>query len=79
MSLELTCVEAIDVMDESLEGTLRAEVQTALDEHFIECDVCRTYYEQLDVTVRVLGAIAPKRRANPRRDDLVARFRRRKG
>jgi predicted anti-sigma-YlaC factor YlaD len=76
--LELTCVEAIDVMDQALDRTLGAEIQTALDEHFIECDVCRAYYQQLDVTVRVLGAIAPKRSSNPRRDDLVARFARRK-
>jgi predicted anti-sigma-YlaC factor YlaD len=74
----LDCIETIDMMDLVLEGTLPAEQRVDFVAHIDECFPCRTYFEQLGLTVRTLGAIGTPRATNPRRDELIARFERRK-
>ena len=72
------CADAIDMMDLVLEGTLAPDQRVDFAHHVGDCFPCRTYFEQLSLTVRTLGALETPRVKNPRRDELIARFERRK-
>ena len=71
----MTCQEAIDVMEEALEGRLEASLRPGFDEHLAECRPCDTYFGHLRVTRRALGSLARAGESNPRRSQLVEAFR----
>ena len=71
----MNCYEAIDLMGEAIEGTLAAASRAGLDGHLAECGPCRVYMEQLTVTRRAIGQASVPASRNPRRDELIARFR----
>ena len=73
----MNCYETIDLMDVALEGRLPATARPGFEEHLEECGPCRNYLEQLTVTVRSLGCLPRPHAANPRRAELVERFRQR--
>lgn len=72
----MNCSETIDLMDKSLEGALPAGARAGFDEHLGECPPCRHYLDQLTATVRTLGLLPRDTAANPRRTELLERFRR---
>lgn len=71
----MNCYEAIDLMGEAIEGTLAAAARAGLDGHLAECRPCRVYMEQLDVTRRAIAHAPISEGPHPRRDELIARFR----
>jgi anti-sigma factor RsiW len=72
----MTCFEAIDVMGEAVEDRLAADRRAALGDHLAECRPCRTYFEHLRVTRAALRGLPSGAGTSPRRDDLIAEFRR---
>jgi predicted anti-sigma-YlaC factor YlaD len=72
----VNCVETIDLMDIALDGVLPRETRPSFDEHIGACRRCRTYFEQLTTTVRTLGRLPVPTTSNPRRAELLERYRR---
>ena len=70
----MDCPEAIDLMDDALQGSVPPGSRGGFDEHMDECAACRTYYEQLIVTRRALALLHPTGDGAPRRSDLIDRF-----
>jgi hypothetical protein len=71
----VNCVEVIDLVGTAIEGGLPGEVRPDFDLHIAKCRPCRSYLEQLTATVRTLGNLPRPAAANPRRAELLERFR----
>ena len=75
----MNCYEAIDMMDDALEGRLAPALRAGFDEHLDECRVCRTYLDQLRVTIQALERLPRTGTAHQGRSELIAAFRRESG
>lgn len=53
----MTCRELIAVLDDYVDGTMRAELAAALERHLADCAPCRAYLATYART-RALGAAA---------------------
>jgi anti-sigma factor RsiW len=72
---EMTCRELVEVITDYLEGRLGREDRRRFDEHIADCPYCRSYLEQMRLTVASLGEL-PEESISPRaRDDLLDAFR----
>ena len=72
----MNCYEAIDLMGEALEGRLASNARPGFDEHLEECTTCRTYFEQLRLTLKALEHLPPQGETSRRRSELIAAFKR---
>lgn len=72
----MTCQEAIDVMDEALEGRLAPGLRPGFDEHMSECRPCSIYYGHIRLTREALRSLSRERSTSPRRGELIEEFRR---
>lgn len=70
----MNCQEAIDRMDEVLEGVGAVSCQN-FQEHIRVCAPCRNYLEQLRLTREALRRLSGDRAPNPKRQELIDRFR----
>jgi len=75
----MNCREAIDVMDRALDDTLQPDLKPAFRDHMTTCDPCRTYFEQLQITVEALRGLPRGEAKNPRRGELLDEFTRKPG
>ena len=72
---DLACVEAVELVTDSLEGALSASEARRLERHLETCPGCTEYVEQMR-TLAGLGAGATRESIPPAmRDDLIAAFR----
>lgn len=72
----MNCVGAIDLMGVELDGALPADARPDFDKHLVDCPRCNLYFEQLRATVRTLRRLPHPEVPNPRRSELLERFRR---
>jgi anti-sigma factor RsiW len=70
----MNCREAIDVMDHALDDTLQPAIRAGFEEHMAECDPCRTYLEQLQITRKALRLLPRDQATIPRRGELLDEF-----
>lgn len=75
----MNCFETIDLMGDALDGSLAPEHQAGFHEHLTECTPCRTYLDQLRVTLRALEGLPRRKVARERKAELVNAFRRELG
>ena len=54
---KISCQELVELVTEYLEGTLPTEDRERFDSHVAACDGCRTYLEQIRVTVALSGRL----------------------
>jgi anti-sigma factor RsiW len=73
---ELVCREAVALMGDYLDGTLRGADRTRLERHLAACPHCTEYLAQLRVTIEVVGRAEPEALSEEALDDLVALYRR---
>jgi predicted anti-sigma-YlaC factor YlaD len=71
----MNCAELLDAVSDALDGTLAEGAQTEFDEHLRACRSCRTYVEQLKISIESLKRIPKEGRPNPRRDALIEAYR----
>ena len=71
----MNCAETLDLMDVALDGTIATTLRPDFDAHIAACRVCRCYYEQITLTVGALGRLPHVVSDNPRRTQLLERFR----
>ena len=70
----MNCHEAIDVMDDAIEGRLDAVRREGFDEHMVECRACGTYLEHLRVVRAALQLQRDDGALHPRREELIRIF-----
>lgn len=58
--LTITCREAVELVTEYVEGTLDAPRRAAFEAHLTDCHWCGAYLEQMRITLRVVGDVAPE-------------------
>jgi predicted anti-sigma-YlaC factor YlaD len=75
----MNCYETIDIMDVALEGKLDAASRPGFDEHLEDCPACRTYFDQLRVTVAALEHLPRQGPLSHTRAELIAAFKRERG
>lgn len=57
---DLVCQQAVELMSDYLDGTLRRRQRRRLERHLADCDACTEYLEQLRTTIAVTGSAAPE-------------------
>ncbi len=57
---QLSCQELVELVTEYLEGALSAEDRERFDAHIAACDGCRTYLQQITMTVALAGRLTPE-------------------
>jgi len=70
----MNCHEAIDVMDDAIEGRLDVVRRAGFDEHMGECRACATYLEHLRVIRAALHLQRDDGAPHPQREDLIRIF-----
>jgi len=75
----MNCCEAIDLMGDALEESLPALQRAGFEEHLQECVVCRTYLDQLRLTIQAVERLPRPELADKRRSELIAAFQRERG
>jgi len=71
----MNCVEAIDVMEDAIEGRLPPELRGSFEGHLAECGPCGTYFQQLGITRAALHGMRKPGGTSPIRDKLIDAFR----
>jgi len=71
----MNCKEALDVVSEALDETLEESVRREFLEHMERCSACRTYVEQVRLSVQALKRLPRSRRPNPRRAEIIEAYR----
>jgi predicted anti-sigma-YlaC factor YlaD len=57
---ELVCREVVELVSDYLEDAMTELDRALFEEHLAMCDGCSAYLEQMRVTLRVAGALAPE-------------------
>jgi anti-sigma factor RsiW len=71
---EIRCKQLVELITDYLEGALSPELRRLFEAHLAECDGCTAYLEQMQQTVRLLGAVAPETLAAEERERLLELF-----
>lgn len=71
----LVCRQAVDLMDDYLEGRLSRRDRRRLLRHLAGCDACTAFLEQLRVTIAASGTVEPEDVPPDVMDALVDLFR----
>jgi anti-sigma factor RsiW len=72
---ELTCQELVDLVTDYLEEELPDHERLRFEDHLAGCIGCRSYLEQMRLTVRTAGQLREDDLSPAARDDLLAAFR----
>jgi len=54
---ELSCQELVELVTDYLEGVMPHELRLRFERHIAECSGCRTYLEQMRLTIRTTGTL----------------------
>jgi anti-sigma factor RsiW len=73
----MECYEAIDLMEDAIDGRLPSASRPGFAEHMEECNACRNYMEQLRLTIGALERLPRIAGTSRRRSELIAEFRKR--
>ena len=73
---DIVCQQAIELLTEYLEGSLSRRQRRRLEGHLRACANCSNYLEQIRITIRLTGAIAPEELTPTAVDDLSELYRR---
>lgn len=71
----LVCRDAVALMGDYLDGTLRGADRKRLEAHLAACPHCHEYLAQLRVTMDALGHVEPDALSDDALDELVDVFR----
>jgi predicted anti-sigma-YlaC factor YlaD len=72
---EIVCRELVELVTPYLEGVLPPEERAAVDHHLDSCNGCRTYLEQIRLTIRAIGHVSDEAITSRTRDEVLAIFR----
>ncbi len=72
----IACREAVALMADYLDGTLRGRDRSRLAGHLAGCPHCSEHLAQLRATIATLGRAEPEALSDEALDDLVTLYRR---
>ena len=72
---EIVCRELVDLVTPYLEGVLPADELALVERHLDSCDGCRTYVDQMRLTIRAIGHVPEETITAHTRDEVLAIFR----
>jgi predicted anti-sigma-YlaC factor YlaD len=72
---EIVCRELVELVTPYLENVLPPDERALVDRHLDECDGCRTYLEQMRMTIRAIGHIPEEPITSRTREEVLAIFR----
>ena len=73
---DLVCRDAVELMNDYLEGSLSRRQRRRLERHLAGCPHCQAYLEQLRSTIAVLGVPTEEPTDSATRDALIDLYRR---
>jgi predicted anti-sigma-YlaC factor YlaD len=76
---EVICQQFVELVTDYFEGALEARTVSRVEEHLVMCDWCRTYAEQMEMTIAALGSLGDETAAEPADSVLDALRARRRG
>ena len=56
----LSCQELVELVTDYFEGVMPPELRERFDEHVARCSGCRTYVEQMRLTIAATGRLTPE-------------------
>ncbi len=59
--MEISCQELVELVTDYVEGALSAADRARFDAHIAGCDGCRSYLEQIKLTIALAGRLTPER------------------
>ena len=75
MSRDLVCREVVELINGYLDGTLPADVRTAVEAHLGGCDGCTMVLEEFRQSIAMTGMLTEEQLTHQQRDILLAAFR----
>ena len=72
---DLACNELVEIVTDYLEGSLPPEEEARFEDHLAICEGCRTYLEQMRLTIRVTGKLSEESIPPPAKRELLRAFR----
>ncbi len=58
LSRSLVCQQAVQLMNDYVDGTLSRRQRRRLEAHLADCDACTAYLEQLRVTIAASAVVS---------------------
>ena len=71
----MTCRDLVETVTAWLEGTLPPDERARFDSHLARCPECRTYVEQMRLTIRLTGQLDVDNLSAPEQATLLELFR----
>jgi predicted anti-sigma-YlaC factor YlaD len=62
---EVICEQFVELITDYLEGALDPRTVSRIEEHLVMCDWCRTYADQMEMTIAALGTLSESADAEP--------------
>jgi anti-sigma factor RsiW len=75
MGRDLTCQELVELITGYLEGTLPRRRRRRFEAHLAACDGCTAYLAQMEMTIRMTGALTQEHVGEEQKAVLLAAFR----
>jgi len=72
----LVCQQAVELVNDYLDGSLSRRDRRRLEKHLADCDACTAYVEQIRVLLVASGTVSPDDLASEVLDTLTDLFRR---
>ncbi len=60
LATELRCQEAVELVTDYLEGSLRRRTRRRLERHLRACEACSAYLAEVQAVVDTLGRVGPE-------------------
>jgi predicted anti-sigma-YlaC factor YlaD len=71
----MSCKELVELITDYLEGALAPSEHARFEAHLTECEGCRTYLEQMRLSIQALGTLSEESIPPEARETLLAAFR----
>jgi anti-sigma factor RsiW len=72
---DMACQELVELVTAYLEGYLATAERARFEEHLATCSGCRTYLEQMRMTLRALGGVPEPSVSTEAREQLLRLYR----
>jgi anti-sigma factor RsiW len=72
---ELVCRDAVEMVNDYLEGTLAASDRRRLEGHLSDCPHCTAFLEQMRTTVQLTERLVPEDLSDHLQDEFIEIFR----
>jgi predicted anti-sigma-YlaC factor YlaD len=72
---EIVCRELVELVTPYLENVMPPGERAVVEHHLASCDGCRTYVEQMQLTIRAIGHVPEEAITSHTREEVLTIFR----